>query len=235
MAYVDKDASLDTQAAEFLDAESAGALESQLVALEDRLRELGQGADPVEEATIKLEMGRTLVALGRGEQGWQAARPAFEPFLDAQQWEKAVEVCDVLYMSEQDGALSALGQGIWLGVTFPIDPELTLNMLNHVVEETPPDADGAAVAAAVGAYVVDLRAEDGKRDDLMFFANQILGGVARRHSEVESQEQFELWVERMELDKPEKFLVRMRNVVDVLVQEDWWFDRDEIRNSIPVN
>ena len=33
--------------------------------------------------------------------------------------------------------------------------------------------------------------------------------------------------------QPDKFLVRLRNIVDVLVQEDWWFDRDELRARIP--
>jgi len=37
----------------------------------------------------------------------------------------------------------------------------------------------------------------------------------------------------LELDMPEKFLIRLRNVIDVLVQTDWWFDRDELLSNIP--
>ncbi len=216
-------------------ANSAGALESQLVALEDRLRELPPGADPVERAAIELDMGRILVGLGRNEEGWNTARPAFEPLLEAGDWERAAEVCDILFLSEQPGSLSALGQGIWLAVTYPIDPELTVGLLQHVVDETPDDSDGAAVAAAVASYVVDLRAEGKVRDKLEFFTNQLLGTVARRHSDVKSQEQFEYWFEKLELNDPAKFLPRLRNVVDVLVQDDWWFDRDELHQRLPVN
>ena len=43
---------------------------------------------------------------------------------------------------------------------------------------------------------------------LLFFTNQILGQVARKHSQVEEQEIFDFWVERMELDDPGKFLPR---------------------------
>jgi hypothetical protein len=39
----------------------------------------------------------------------------------------------------------------------------------------------------------------------------------------------------MELNEPEKFLIRLRNVVDVLVQDDWWFDREELQQALPVN
>lgn len=209
-------------------------LESQLIALEERLRELPDDAS-LGHASVQLDMARIHTGLDRGEQAWEMARKVFDVFMQAEAWEKATEACDVLFLSNQESSLSALGQGIWLSVTYPIDPELTLAMMQHVVDETPSDADGAAVAAAVGAYVVEMRAEGKQLEDLRFFANQLLGVVARRHSKIEKQEQFDLWFKRMELDDPAKFLVRMRNVVDVLVQEDWWFDREELQSRLPIN
>jgi len=65
------------------------------------------------------------------------------------------------------------------------------------------------------------------------FPQQRGGRVARRHSNVENQQQFELWVERLELNDPDKFLVRLRNVVDVLVQDQWWIDREAIQAELP--
>jgi len=61
----------------------------------------------------------------------------------------------------------------------------------------------------------------------------MLGDVARRHSGVDSQAAFDLWRERLQLREPEHFLVRLRNVVDVLVQDDWWFDRDALHERLP--
>lgn len=210
-------------------------LESQLIALEERLRELPDDDTSLENASVQMDMARIHAALDAGEQAWGMARKVFDVFLRAEEWEKATEACDVLFLSNQPGALSALGQGIWLSVTYPIDPELTLAMMQHVVDETPNDADGAAVAATVGAYLVEMRAAGKQLEDLRFFASQLLGLVARRHSKIEKQEQFDLWFKKLELDDPAKFLVRMRNVVDVLVQEDWWFDREELQSRLPVN
>jgi hypothetical protein len=122
-----------------------------------------------------------------------------------------------------------------LGVTFPVDPELSVAMLQHLVDETPDDSDGAAVAAVTASYLVDLRAEGAERESLKFFTNQLLGQVARRHSQVEEQEIFDFWVERMELDDPSKFLPRLAKVLEVIVENDWWFDRDELRNKIPAD
>ena len=139
----------------------------------------------------------------------------------------------MLFRAEQPQSLSALGQGIWLAITYPIDPELTIELLSHVVDETPDDADGAAVAATTALFIADIRCEGVQRDNLTFFASQLLGNVARRHSGVDSQQAFDLWRDRLELREPEKFLVRLRNVVDVLVQDDWWFDRDEMYAKLP--
>ena len=139
----------------------------------------------------------------------------------------------MLYLADQPGSLAALGQGIWLAVTYPIDPEVTLTLLQHLIDDTPPDADGAAVAAATAAYVADLRAPEDRREDLLFFTQQMLGNVARRHSQVEDQAQFDYWIEKLELDQPDKFLVRLRNIVDVLVQDDWWFDREALQARLP--
>ena len=234
MGYIDDSVMLGVSDGEDTENSIAG-LEVQLVALEDRIRELPANANSVDRAYLDLQMARVKVGLDQKPEAWSLARNAFDVFLQANEWERAVEACDLMFLSEQEGSLNALGQGIWLGVTYPIDPELTLAMLQHVIEETPDDADGAAVAAATSLYIVHLRAEGKQKEDLEFFANQMLGSVARRHSDVGSQAQFEHWIHKLELDNPEAFLVRLRNVVDVLVQDDWWFDRDELRERLPVN
>ena len=229
---------LDDTAADSLakDLGQAAQLEAHLVELRGQLARLSEGADELERATIQLEMARALQALGRGAEAWPIGRMAFDAFLGAEDWERAADACDVLYQADQAGSLAALGQGIWLGVTFPMDPEVSVHLLSHVVDDTPDDADGAAVAAATAAFIADLRAPEGAdRDRLLFFANQLLGRVARRHGKVSNQDEFRRWIHRLELDDPDKFLVRLRNVVDVLVQDDWWLDREAIQARLKMD
>jgi hypothetical protein len=212
------------------------ALESHLQALYERHEELRRiGAATKDRADIQLQMARTLVNLERGSEAWPLGRETLDVFIESGDFESAADACDVLFQADQPDSLSALGQGIWLAVTYPIDPELSVELLTHVVDETPDDADGAAVAATTALFLADMRAEGKQRDNLMFFATQTLGNVARRHSGVDGQEAFDLWMERLELKEPEKFLVRLRNVVDVLVQDNWWFDRQALQAKLPVN
>jgi hypothetical protein len=142
-----------------------------------------------------------------------------------------VEACDVLYQCEQDGSVAALGMGVWLAVSFPVDPELTLAMLMHVVEETPDHADGAALAAVAARYVIDLRADDESHESLSFLANHLIAQVAARHGNVRDQAALDQWMDRLELRDPQVFLPRLGQVVDVIVGDAWWFDRDELRKK----
>lgn len=182
---------------------------------------------------LQLDAGYILLDLDRKAEAWAIGKSVFDAAIQEENWLRTVEAADVMFQSEQDDAIKALAHGIWLAVTFPVDPELTVAMLQHLVEETPDKSDGAAVAAATAAYVVDLRAEGQNREDLKFFTNQLLGDVARRHSQVDEQEVFDFWVERMELNDPSKFLPRLAKVLDVITNEAWWYDRDALRTKIP--
>ncbi len=214
-----------------MDAVEKARLEAELAEMEARLP---KASDANERAQLQLDMGRILADLKRGDQAWSLCREAFDHFLAKENWEAAADCCNIMYLSDQPGSLSALGQGVWLGVTYPIDPEISVELLHHIIDDTPDDSDGAAVAAATAAFIVDVRTEgDSRREDLLFFTQQMLGKVANRHSGVSDQAQFDYWIEKLELDQPDKFLVRLRNIVDVLVQDDWWFDRDELRARIP--
>jgi hypothetical protein len=215
--------------------ESTGMLERLVAGLREQLAELSPQAETLRRADLLLQLGRALVRLEKRPEAWAAAREAFDLYLAEQAWEGAAQACDILFLSDQPQSLAALGQGIWLAVTYPVDPELSVALLQHVVDETPPDADGAAVAAVMAYYLADLRAREPQREHLLIYANQVLATVARRHSGVEGQQDFNQWIEDMELNDPARFLPRLRNIVDVLVQDDWWFDREALQAALPVN
>ncbi len=212
---------------------SSPQLELDLAAAREELVALPVGYTPTQRAAVLIRIAEVLVDLSQGEEAFETAREAFDVFVAEQNWEEAAAACNAMFLADQSYSLAALGQGVWLAVTFPIDVELSVGLLQHIIDETPTDSDGAAVAAVVARYLVDLRAEGKQRDNLMLFTNHMLGTVARRHSDVDKQEKFDYWLEKMELTEPDKFLPRLRNVVDVLVQDDWWVDRDAIWATLP--
>jgi hypothetical protein len=212
---------------------SSKLLELKLQENRERWDNLSADAPQSERLQLEMANGYILLDLDRPDEAWQNAKQGLTTALEHELWNIAVEACDIIYQAEREDAIKALAQGIWLGVTFPIDPELSVAMLQHLIDETPDNSDGAAVAAATACYLVDLRAEGQAREDLRFFTNQLLGQVARRHSQVEEQEIFDFWVERMALNDPSEFLPRLAKVLEVIVEDDWWFDRDLLRSRIP--
>ncbi len=216
------------------DGEDVYANEEQLQArleyFEAQLAELSEAAPAEERIKTLLEIGRIQVERYKGADAWEKSHTAFELAKEDELWELAVEACDVMFLSEGPEALKALGHAIWLGVTFPIDPEITVAMLQHLVEESPEGADTRAVAAAVAHYITTKRC--GEDDDLTFFALQMLTSVADKHSHITDQSTFDVWRKTLELDKPEVFLKKLSGALDQLVEGEWWVDQDKIREEL---
>lgn len=233
LKYIKEDPSVGNADSSEDARESTGMLERLVADLRGQLAGLSPQAETLRRADLQLQLGRALVRLEKRPEAWAAAREAFDLYMTEQAWEGAAQACDILFLSEQPQSLAALGHGIWLAVTYPIDPELSVALLQRVVEDTPPDSDGAAVAAVTANYLVDLRAREPQRENLLIYVSQVLATVARRHSGVDGQQDFNKWIEDMELNDPGLFLPRLRNVVDVLVQDDWWFDREALQAALP--
>jgi hypothetical protein len=214
-----------------------GLSDSERVALEQHLAEKMlelnsvKNVTPLAFARMQLDIAEILVALERKQEAWKLARVAFNTTLQHESWQDAVEACNVLYQCEQEESIAVLGMGVWLAVSFPVDPELTLAMLLHIVDETPNNSDGAALAAVTARYVIDLRAEDEHHASQGFLADNLIARVAERHSNVRDQAALNKWMDRLELRDPQIFLPRLSQVVDVIVGESWWFERDELRNK----
>jgi hypothetical protein len=215
-----------TQSMEYL-TEYLGKKQSELAALP-------ADADPVTRARLSLDVAEALVGVNRNDEAWELARQAFDIFMTNEVWQEAVEACDVLYQSSQPASLVALAHGVWLAVTYPVDPSLTVTMLGYIVDETPPKADGAAIAAVAAHYIADIRSSGKKRESLTFLTRELLANVAKAHSNVADQDAMHAWMERLRLYEPEVFLPRLSLVLGAIVpQEQWWFDRDALRAKIP--
>jgi len=213
---------------------SSELLEQQLAVIVAKLAQVSSLAEPLRYAELLLDQGLLQLELQQLTEAYETGQQAFALFAHAEEWEGAVQACNIMFASEQPKSLVALGNGVWLAVTFPIDPELSIVMLEHIVDETPDDSDGGAIAAATAHYIADLRLEEGSiRENLLFFTNQLLATVARRHSQVDNQVAFETWFKKLELDSPKDFLGRLAQILEVMVQDDWWIDREAIRARLP--
>lgn len=215
-----------------------GPSEAERAALKRELAELLHQLDASPDAgllraRLQLDIAERLNALEKRKEAWDIAREAFVTAMRGESWQDAVEACDVLFQAQQADSMAALGMGIWLSITFPVDPELTAAMLIHLVEETPDDSDVGALAAITTRYVIDLRASDDAHENLCFLADNLISMVAKRHSNVQDQQAMDNWLDELGLREPGEFLPRLAREVDAVVAGRWWFDRDELRSRLP--
>lgn len=229
----------DSTGLQFTEAtESRDFLKSELNKKQAQLGQLKADCDPLERAQLQYEIAEIMLDAGENgmpEAAWGLAKEAFQIYMDHEMYEEAVLCTDVLYRTELPAAVVALGHGMWLSVTYPIDPELSIVMMKNLIDDTPAKSDGAAVAAATAHYIADLRLEGEKRDSVMFLTTNLIAQVAERHSNVTDQGQLNFWMDKLELNDPAKFLPKLSQVIDAIVAGDWWFDRDELRARLPVN
>jgi len=217
-------------------AESRPSLQALLKEHEQHLKALPADCDPLQHARVRLDIAETLLALQRRKESWDIARDTFDVFASAEAWQDAIEACDVLFQCDQEHSLAALGNGVWLAVTFPVPAQLTVAMLQHIVDETPDTSDGAAVAAMAAHYIAGLRTEGEERDSLTFFTNQLVASVAKRHRGIENNpDMIKMWIEILGLNDVKELLARLSLMLDAITGNNWWIDRDALRARLPVN
>ena len=208
--------------------------ENELIKFQQQLRDLPQQVSNLERAKLELEIAEVLIGLNRLDDAWESARPLVELFIADREFELAVRAYRVLYQADHDLSIAALGQGCWLAVTYPIDPTLSVEMLHNIVDETPDNSDGAAVAAMAAQYIADIRGQE-QRENLMFLTTQIVAKVAKRHRNIEDEESIKIWIEILELNDTDQLFIRLAKIIDTITADNWWFDRDELRSQLPVN
>ncbi len=202
------------------------------------LAKLNSKSTPLERANLQLQIAEIMLDIaenGMPEAAWGLAKEAFNLYMDNDEIEAAVNALGCLYQTELPSAAVALGHAMWLSVTYPIDTELSIVMMKNLIDDTPAKSDGAAVAAVTAHYLADLRLEGEKRDSVMFLTTNMIAQVAERHSNVSDQGQLNFWMDKLELNDPQLFLPKLAQVIDAIVAENWWFDKDELRAKLPVN
>ena len=217
-------------------SESRPSLKALLADQEQRLADLAADCDPLVRGRALLNIAETRLGLQEKAESWTIAREVFDVFVSLEAWQDAIEACDVMFQCEQKESLAALGNGIWLAVTYPVPAQLTVAMLQHVVDETPDDSDGAAVAAMAANYIADVRTEGAEHESLTFFTKQILAGVAKRHRGIEDDpDMLKMWIEILGLNDVNELLSRLADILNTIVGDNWWVDRDALRDKLPEN
>lgn len=208
-------------------------LEQELKEHIQHYKELPEDCDAFEKARLELDMAECYLGLDQKKEAHSLAHQSLETFKELKKWPSVVDACDIIYNCDDKDSIIALGNGIWLAMTFPIDPNITINLLHHIIDETPDDSDGAAVAAMLAQFIAETRAEDQERENLVFLTTQIIAKVAERHRGIKDQETLNTWIAMYELNDIDKLLEKLAIILDTITAKQWWYNKDAIRAELP--
>lgn len=210
-------------------------LEQELSEHLNHYNELPENCLAIEKAKIELDMSECELGLDNKQSAHEWAHKSLPVFIESKDWNHVIDACDIIYNSEQKDSIIALGNAIWLAITFPIDPNITVNLLHHIIDETPDDSDGAAVAAMLAHYIAETRSKEQELENLTFLTTQIVAKVAERHRGIKDQDTLGTWIKMYELDDTAKLLERLAVILETITANQWWYDRELIRAELPVN
>lgn len=210
-------------------------LKQELQQYMQEFEQINSESNLVDRARLMLNIAECHLGLDQRDLAWEWSRPTVRDFVDNHQWQLAAEACDILYNCHQDDSIIALGNGIWLAVTYPVDANISVNLLHHIVDETPDDSDGAAVAAMLAHYLAEIRAPEAEHANLTFVTGQIVAQVAKRHRGIEDQDTLNTWIKMYQLDDLQELLPRMSLILETITDGKWWYDREKLKAELPVN
>ena len=85
-------------------------------------------------------------------------------------------------------------------------------------------------------YIAEMRTEGREKESLTFFTRQMLAAVAKRHRGIEDDpEMINTWIEILELNDIDTLLERLAAMLDAIVGDHWWIDRDALRARLPAS
>ncbi|MBL7003052.1 MAG: hypothetical protein ISR69_03365 [Gammaproteobacteria bacterium] len=210
-------------------------LEQELEEHLSHYKELKSDSPAIEKAKLEIDIAECKLGLDLKKEAHEWVHKALPVMLKEKNWESVIDACDIIYNCEEKDGIIALGNAIWLAITFPVDPNITVNLLHHIIEETPDDSDGAAVAAMMAHFIAESRAQAQEKENLTFLTTQIVAKVAERHRGIKDQETLNTWIQMYELDDMPKLLEKLGIILDAITANQWWYDRDMIREELPVN
>ena len=98
--------------------QTRASMENHLREIEQNLAQL-PASSANQRQMLVLEKATVLVELGDKLQAWKLARAGFDYFLETEQWQSAVEACELVYRCDCEDSIPALGMACWLAITYP--------------------------------------------------------------------------------------------------------------------
>ncbi|MBF0284751.1 MAG: hypothetical protein HQL51_09860 [Magnetococcales bacterium] len=169
------------------------------------------------------------------EEDWELNREELKRHNQAHKWGEVLRV--LYYLSNKDGhpdVHKALAQAAWMALKWDAPtPEATVILYNLLVTIGPRHRAAGALSSLAN-LLVKLRGPRHADPELAHAqALQMLRFTSNAQGvEPDNQEAFLQWVADHQLNDPEVIIPPVFELIDALVQGDWWIDREAVQQEM---
>lgn len=177
--------------------------------------------------------GAPVQHLRHGGPDWDAEIERVRTWADEGNWEEVFKLLKTMSQRFKNTEIyKALAQRVWVGLKTQIAGSEVVMALFHLLNTLGPRHDVAGPIAALAHLIAKHRTPDHPDRDLALGqAQQMFHRVCEERGVV-GEEAFKIWVKGERLDDPNHYVPIVMHVLEVMVGDEWWFDRSLLQGAL---
>lgn len=178
------------------------------------------GASPVQNDPS--QAGHTISS----KEEWQLNKAAVARYAKSGQWDEALKILTQLSKKQKTHEIyKALAQRIWIALKSEAPVTDVVLSLFHLLNTLGPRHDIAGAVAALAHLMAKHRTPDHPDQGLAQAQAQQMFALVLDEAGVVGDEAFGKWVIHHRLNDPNHYVPIVLNCLEIMVGDDWWFDR----------
>jgi hypothetical protein len=164
---------------------------------------------------------------------WELNRAAITRFAKAGNWtevHKLLKILSTKYRNKE--VYKALAQRVWVGLKSDAPAADVVLSLFHLLNTLGSKHEIAGPIAALAHLIAKNRTPDHEDRDLAMGQAQQMFNLVCENLGVVGEEPFQKWVASSKLDDPNHYIPIVMNCLDIMVGDDWWFDREQLQKEM---
>ncbi|MBF0142709.1 MAG: hypothetical protein HQL59_04530 [Magnetococcales bacterium] len=166
-------------------------------------------------------------------QDWAMRRQAVLQFSRSGQWDEVLKTLTFMSSSPRhSGIYQALGHRVWVALKTQAPASDTVLALFHLLNTLGPRHEIAGPVAALAHFVARHRTPDHPDRELAMGQAQQMFALVCGAINVLPGEPFDRWVRETHLDDPNHYVPVVLRALELMVGEEWWFDREALERQL---
>ena len=164
---------------------------------------------------------------------WKLNKAAIRRFANDSNWPEALKLLKVLSTKHRNKEIyKALAQRVWICLKSDApSPEVVLSLF-HLLNTLGAKHEVAGPIVALAHLMAKKRTPDHKDSDLAMGQAQQMFNLVCETIGVVGEDAFKKWVETNKLDDPGYYVPIVMHCLDIMVGDDWWFDREKLQQEM---